>query len=81
VEADVIHKAMQKHPEMCAAVISNLTQNLRMLVGMVEELSFFQVTNRLARLITQLPEEQLIGEAPNASPKTRWPHAWVRYER
>lgn len=63
VEAAVIQKAMQKHPEMCAAVISNLTQNLRMLVGMVEELSFFQVTNRLARLITQLPEEQLVGES------------------
>ena len=29
---------------------------------MVEELSFFQVTNRQARLINQLPEEQLVGE-------------------
>ena len=63
VEAEVINKAIQVHPEMCAAIISNLTQNLRMLVGMVEELSFFQVTNRLARLITQLPEEQLVGES------------------
>lgn len=63
VEADVIHMAMEKHPEMCAAIILNLTQNLRMLVGMVEELSFFQVTNRLARLITQLPEEQLVGDS------------------
>jgi CRP/FNR family transcriptional regulator len=63
VEAAVIQKAMHQHPEMCAAVISNLTQNLRMLVGMVEELSFFQVTNRLARLINQLPEEQLVGES------------------
>ena len=41
---------------------SNLTQNLRMLVGKVEELSFYQVTNRLARLISQLPEDQLVGE-------------------
>ena len=30
---------------------------------MVEELSFFQVTNRQARLINQLPEEQFVGES------------------
>ena len=63
VEAEVIRKTMQQHPEMCASIITNLTQNLRMLVGKVEELSFFQVTNRLARLINQLPEEQLVGES------------------
>ena len=33
-----------------------------MLVNKVEELSFYQVTNRLARLISQLPEEQLTGQ-------------------
>ena len=32
-----------------------------MLLGTVEELSFYQVTNRLARLINQLPAEQLEG--------------------
>ena len=34
-----------------------------MLVEKVEQLSFFQVTNRLARLINQLQEEQLRGES------------------
>lgn len=63
VSAEAIRSAMSKHPELCKAVILNLTENLRMLVGMVEELSFFQVTNRLARLISQLPEEQLEGPA------------------
>jgi CRP/FNR family transcriptional regulator len=63
VEAEVIHNAMRRHPEMCQAVINNLTQNLRMLVKKVEELSFYQVTHRLARLITLLPEEQLAGPA------------------
>jgi CRP/FNR family transcriptional regulator len=62
IEADVIRETMAKHPEMCAAIIMNLTQNLRMLVDKVEELSFYQVTNRLARLISQLPEAQLVGE-------------------
>ena len=61
IEADVIHKVMEKHPEMCRMVISNLSKNLRMLVHKVEELSFYQVTNRLARLISQLPEDYLSG--------------------
>jgi CRP/FNR family transcriptional regulator len=61
VEAEAIQNAMNLHPEMCLAIVKNLTQNLRMLVGKVEELSFFQVTNRLARLISQLPPEQLAG--------------------
>jgi CRP/FNR family transcriptional regulator len=64
VDADVIQELMQLHPDMCQAVILNLTRNLRMLVGLVEELSFYQVTNRLARLIGQLPPEQLAGPAP-----------------
>ena len=61
VEADAIQNAMTQHPEMCRAIVLNLTKNLRMLVGMVEELSFYQVTNRLARLISQLPPGQLAG--------------------
>ena len=61
VEAGAIQAAMTQHPEMCGAIVLNLTQNLRMLVGLVEELSFFQVTNRLARLISQLPPDQLVG--------------------
>jgi CRP/FNR family transcriptional regulator len=63
VEAEAIHTAMLRHPEICKAIIANLSNNLRMLMGMVEELSFYQVTNRLARLISQLPEDQLVGEA------------------
>lgn len=63
VEASVIHQVLMTHPEMCEAVIANLTANLRMLVEKVEELSFYQVTNRLARLINQLPREQLSGQA------------------
>ncbi len=42
-------------------MIHNLCVNLRMLLGTVEELSFYQVTNRLARLINKLPAEQLQG--------------------
>jgi CRP/FNR family transcriptional regulator len=65
IDAAVIHSAMEQNPEMCRAVIISLSANLRMLVAKVEELSFYQVTNRLARLISQLPEEQLSGQASN----------------
>jgi len=63
VGANAIREAMHQHPEVAQAFILNLSQNLRMLVGMVEELSFYQVTTRLARLINSLPEEQLKGNA------------------
>lgn len=59
VEAEVIRACILQHPEMAQAVILNLSHNLRMLVGAVEELSFYQVTNRLARLISRLPADQL----------------------
>ena len=62
VACESIRKAMQKYPEMAPAIILNLSSNLRMLVSLVEELSFYQVTNRLARLISQLPKEQLEGK-------------------
>lgn len=63
IDAETIHNNLNRHPDMSRAVIKNLANNLRMLVEKVEELSFFQVTNRLARLINQLPENQLSGES------------------
>jgi CRP/FNR family transcriptional regulator len=62
VGCKTIRNTIDEHPEMAKAIIMNLASNLRMLVGLVEELSFYQVTNRLARLISQLPEEQLDGK-------------------
>ena len=59
VEAVTIRRCMEQNPQMAQAVIHNLAQNLRMLVGVVEELSFYQVSNRLARLLSRMPAEQL----------------------
>lgn len=64
IDAGINRATMESDPAMCRSVIANLTSNLRMLVGKVEELSFYQVTNCLARLISQMPEEQLSGLAP-----------------
>lgn len=62
VDRDVIRRALEENPDFARALILKLSQNLRMLVNLVEELSFHQVTNRLARLIIQLPPEQLQGK-------------------
>jgi len=62
IEAGLLQDCLYRYPEMAQSVILNLSQNLRNLLKIVEELSFFQVTNRLARLISQLPSEQLVGE-------------------
>ncbi len=61
VEKGVIGELMQQHADMAHAVILNLSKNLRTMVSLVEELSFCQVTNRLARLISQLEPNQLCG--------------------
>ncbi len=61
ISADALRKVIAEHPQACQQIIINLSQNLRMLVGKVAELSFFTVTARLARLLRELPENQLAG--------------------
>ena len=61
IEPGVIRDSIARYPELAQSVIHNLCVNLRVLLSTVEELNFYQVTNRLARLIEQLPEEQLEG--------------------
>jgi CRP/FNR family transcriptional regulator len=48
---------VRAHPEFALKVLSNFGKNLRGLVRMVSEMAFYQVTNRLARLISELPVE------------------------
>jgi len=61
IESDLLRRCIAQYPELAQSVIHNLCVNLRMLLGTVEELSFYQVTNRLARLINKLPAEHLQG--------------------
>jgi CRP/FNR family cyclic AMP-dependent transcriptional regulator len=61
IEKAILQQMARQSAELAQAVITNLTRNLRTLVRLVEEVSFYQVTNRLARLLVQLPEEQLSG--------------------
>jgi CRP/FNR family transcriptional regulator len=61
VTKDEIQRVLQNDPSAARYFIENLCGNLCNLISKVEELSFHQVTNRLARLIVQMPEEQLLG--------------------
>ena len=62
IDANALRKVIAEHPKTCQQIIINLSANLRMLVGKVAELSFYTVTARLARLLRDLPEEELAGK-------------------
>ena len=61
IQAEILHELLQKHPEFAQKVINNLGKNLRGLVRMVSEMAFYQVTHRLARLISEQPPDELSG--------------------
>jgi CRP/FNR family transcriptional regulator len=67
VEAECVRRMVASSPDFAQKVINNLGQNLRHLVQAVSEMAFYQVTHRLARLISlssgeeaaRLTQEQL----------------------
>ncbi|MFL7814265.1 MAG: Crp/Fnr family transcriptional regulator [Anaerolineales bacterium] len=61
IEAEALRGVIAQHAQAAQQIIINLSQNLRMLVGKVAELSFYPVTVRLARLLRELPPGQLAG--------------------
>jgi CRP/FNR family transcriptional regulator len=61
IDAKALRALISDHPGAAQQIIYNLSQNLRLMVGKVAELSFYNVTTRLARLLNDLPEEQLAG--------------------
>jgi CRP-like cAMP-binding protein len=63
IDADALRTVIADHPDAAQQIIINLAQNLRMMVGKVAELSFYTVTARLARMLSQLSVEQLSGSS------------------
>ncbi len=61
IQADILRELLQKHPAFAQKVINNFAKNLRGLVRMVSEMAFYQVTHRLARLISEQPPAELSG--------------------
>jgi CRP-like cAMP-binding protein len=58
IDDTVLRSLVQMHPEFALKVLSNFGKNLRGLVHRVSEMAFYQVTNRLARLISKLPNDE-----------------------
>jgi len=58
VSADTLRSLVKSNPEFALKILSKFGQNLRNLVRKVSEMAFYQVTNRLARLITEMPAEE-----------------------
>jgi CRP-like cAMP-binding protein len=58
VEPQVLRELVKSNPEFALKVLSKFGQNLRHLVGKVSEMAFYQVTHRLARLITEMPVDE-----------------------
>lgn len=61
IDALALRTVISDHPEAAQQIIINLSQNLRKLVGLAAELSFYTVTTRLARLLREIPHDQLSG--------------------
>jgi len=58
VEAAVLRDLVKSNPEFALKILNKFGQNLRSLVHRLSEMAFYQVTNRLARLITEMPAEE-----------------------
>jgi CRP/FNR family cyclic AMP-dependent transcriptional regulator len=61
IRPDILRELLKAHPEFAQKVIDNLAKNLRGLVRMVSEMAFYQVTHRLARLISAQTLDELSG--------------------
>jgi CRP-like cAMP-binding protein len=57
IDDETLRSLVKAHPDFALKVLSNFGKNLRGLVRMVSEMAFYQVTNRLARLISELPSD------------------------
>lgn len=58
VDALTLRELVKSNPEFALKILSKFGQNLRNLVHKVSEMAFYQVTHRLARLITELPVDE-----------------------
>ncbi len=58
IESQKLHGLVMSHPVFAQKVLVNFGKMLRGMVRMVSEMAFYQVTHRLARLISELPQEK-----------------------
>lgn len=63
VDTEAVRSLMREDPFFMELIVENLTKMMRHLVHLVSEMAFYQVTHRLARLISELPDDELSGGA------------------
>lgn len=59
VDSEILRGLVLSHPQFAQKVLVNFGRMLRGMVRQVSEMAFYQVTHRLARLISELPPEDL----------------------
>ena len=62
ISAESVQAAMRAFPDQYQIMVLKLAANLRGMIQIIEELAFYQVTARLARLLLSLPPQRLTGE-------------------
>jgi len=59
VDSEILRGLVQSHPQFAQKVLVNFGTMLRGMVRKVSEMAFYQVTHRLARLISELPPDEM----------------------
>ncbi len=58
IDGEKLRSLVALHPAFAQKVLENFGEMLRNMVRMVSEMAFYQVTHRLARLISEFPVEE-----------------------
>ncbi|RJP48213.1 MAG: Crp/Fnr family transcriptional regulator [Anaerolineaceae bacterium] len=59
VDGETLRGLVLSHPQFAQKVLENFGKMLRGMVRQVSEMAFYQVTHRLARLISELPPDEM----------------------
>ncbi len=62
ISAETVQTTLRAFPDQYQIMVLKLAANLRGMIQIIEELAFYQVTARLARLLLALPPNRLRGE-------------------
>lgn len=67
IDAEFLRRQVLEYPQFAQKILANFGKMLRGMVHQVSEMAFYQVTHRLARLISELPQNDSQGR-----PVPRW---------
>jgi len=67
INADFLRDLVLKNPQFSQKILVNFGKMLRSMINQISEMAFYQITHRLARLISELPQTDAEGH-----PLPRW---------